>query len=187
MWFSPCLITDVKQIQKDIFGLVHLQNKLPFILEWNRKVAFNSVTLHIDPMSYIVFFFFFFNDVKLYCKTDWQCYSVPEGFCHFQTYRSNVEALSRAVSAEGLLPLAWQSLLVALGLIAISATFVPSLTTITMWLNDNIKKKDSTGKAWVGTMKRIRISSWDCYDQARALRMSKELRENTAVPKTTKR
>lgn len=65
---------------------------------------------------------------------------VPEGFCHFQTYRSNVEALSHAVSTEGLLPLAWQSLLVALDLIAISATFVPSLTAIAAWPNNNTKK-----------------------------------------------
>lgn len=103
-------------------------------------------------MSYRVFFFFYV--VKLYCKTDWQCYFVPQGFCHFQMYRSNVEAVSHAVSAEGLLPLAWQSLLVALGLIAISATFVPSLTAIAMWPNDNIKSQ-CTGKAWVGTKKRV--------------------------------
>lgn len=42
-------------------------------------------------------------------KKDWQCYCDPAGSCHYQTYRSNVEALSRAVSAEGLLPLAWRS------------------------------------------------------------------------------
>lgn len=38
------------------------------------------------------------------------------------------------------------------GLIAISATFVPSLTAIAMWPNDNIKSQ-CTGKAWVGLEK----------------------------------
>lgn len=65
-----------------------------------------------------------------------------------------MEALSHAVSAEGLLPLAWQSLLVALDLIAISATFVPSLTAIAAWPNNNIKSQ-CTRKARVGTQKWI--------------------------------
>lgn len=101
--------------------------------------------------------------MKLYCKTDCQCYFVPEGFCHFQTYRSNAEALSHGVSAEGLLPLAWQSLLVALGLIAISATFVPSLTAVVMWPNDNIKSQcteETTGRY----AKKDWTLNGDCYD-----------------------
>ena len=122
--------------------------------------------------------------MSLYCKTDWQCYFVPEALCHFQTYRSNVDALSHAVSAEGLLPLAWQGLLVALGLIAISATFVPSLTAIALWPNDNIKSQ-CTGRAWLGTMNRI-LEIVMITVSARALQTSQVSCENAAVPKTAK-
>lgn len=104
-----------------------------------------------SPVSYRVLMHWISTVKK---KKNWECYFVPEGFCHFQTYRSDVEALSHAVSAEGLLPLAQQSLLVALGLIAISATFVPSLTAIAVWPNDNIKSQ-CTGRARVGMLKRI--------------------------------
>lgn len=144
----------------------------------------NSIQFsHTSYRSNRVFFCFFYL-VSLYCKTDWQCYFVPEALCHFQTYRSNVDALSHAVSAEGLLPLAWQGLLVALGLIAISATFVPSLTAIALWPNDNIKSQ-CTGRAWLGTMNR-RLEIVMITVSARALQTSQVSCENAAVPKTAK-
>ena len=122
--------------------------------------------------------------MSLYCITDWQCYFVPKALCHFQMYRSNVDALSHAVSAEGLLPLAWQGLLVALGLIAISATFVPPLTAIALWPNDNIKSQ-CTGRAWLGTMNR-RLEIVMITVSARALQTSQVSCENAAAPKTAK-
>lgn len=89
-----------------------------------------------------------FNVMKCYCKIDWQYYFVPEVFCQFQTYRSNVEALSHAVTTAGLLPLTWRSLLVALG----SHNHQHNLCASThsakyVWPNEHIKS--FTVKAYV--------------------------------------
>ena len=148
MLFSYMLDHRCETNPKDILSCPSQKQSVLYFTVIKKKTSIQS-----SHTSWIQCLLEFFNVMKLYCKTDWQCCFVPEGSCHFQTYRSNVEALSHAVSAEGLLPLAWQSLLVALGIIAISATFVPSVTAIAMWPNDNIKSQ-CTGTAWVGKLKR---------------------------------
>lgn len=64
-----------------------------------------------------------------------------------------MEAPSRAVGAEGLLPRAWPSLLEALAPLAIAATIVSSLTAIEKWLNYNIKKSMYKPRCGVGVRK----------------------------------